>query len=431
MTALKFGQGFRALRHPNYRLYWCGQCVSLVGTWMQTVAQSWLVLQITGSSVDLGIVAALQSLPVFVLSPFGGLVADRFSKRNLLIATQSTQALLALVLGVLVNTHLVQVWQIYLLAGLLGVTNGLDMPTRQSFMIEMVGRDDLLNAVALQSMQFNAARIVGPALAGLAIAAIGIVGSFYANAFSFLAVILGLLAMRVDHFYEMPQFERTSVAQSLREGWRYVWQTPAVLMIVTLVSVIGLFNSNVNIIVPLFAKNILRVGPQGYGLLMAMMGIGAVAGSMLAAFGHRSRWTTILAGALGFFLFQIGFGLSRFFPLSLVLMVLSGFSLVSFFTAANTSIQQRIPDQLRGRVMGVYMSVNVGTAPFGNLAIGWLAAEIGAPTATVLSSITGLAVLLIMGGWMATHRAAIRLGRPHATPIDEPERAVEAVDAGD
>jgi len=176
-----FTRGFSALRHGNYRLYWFGQSISLIGTWMQQVAQSWLVLQLTGSAIDLGIVAALQTLPVLFVSAFGGVLADRVQKRNLMVTTQTSQMLLALVLGVLISTHLVQVWHVYVLATLLGLSNAFDMPARQSFMIEMVGRDDLMSAVALQSMQFNAARIVGPALAGLAIAAIGLTLSFYAN----------------------------------------------------------------------------------------------------------------------------------------------------------------------------------------------------------------------------------------------------------
>jgi MFS family permease len=397
-------RGFRALSHPNYRLYWFGQLVSLIGTWMQQVAQSWLILQLTGSAIDLGIVAALQTLPVLFISAFGGVLADRVPKRNLMVMTQTSQMLLALVLGALVSTHLVQVWHVYVLATLLGFSNAFDMPTRQSFMIEMVGREDLMSAVALQSMQFNAARIVGPALAGVAIAAIGLTASFYANAISFLPVIIGLIAMRTERFYSPPRLEHAPVIESLREGGRFVRQTPAVLLIVFLVATLGLFNSNINVLVPLFAKNILRVGPQGYGLLMAMMGAGSLAGGVVAALTQRSRWSFIFLGSLSFFIFQLGFAFSHFFAGSLVLMALSGFALILFFTSANTGIQQQVPDALRGRVMGLYMSVNVGSQPIGNLLTGWLAASFGPPAALAFGCCAALAILGAAGVWLLPRR---------------------------
>ena len=400
-------RGFRALRHPNYRLYWAGQSVSLVGTWMQQVSQSWLVLQITGSPVDLGIVAALQTLPVLFISAFGGLLADRVRKRDLMVGTQTVQMLLALILGVLVSTHLVQIWHVYLLAALLGLSNAFDMPTRQAFMIEMVGRDDLMSAVAMQSMQFNTARIVGPALAGLLIAAIGVTGSFFANAVSFVPVILGLLAMRTDRFHHPPATVHAPVGESLREGWRYVWSTPAILMITLLVGTLGLFNNNTNVLVPLFAKNVLSVGPQGYGLLMAMMGAGSLGGALVAAFSQRARWRVLFIGAFVFFLMQLGFAFSRIYPLSLVLMAFSGFSIILFYTSANTGVQTRVPDLLRGRVMGVYMAVNVGTSPLGNLAVGWLADRYGAPRALEIGCLLALGVLAAASAWLLPRR-----GRP-------------------
>jgi len=399
-----FTRGFSALRHGNYRLYWFGQSISLIGTWMQQVAQSWLVLQLTGSAIDLGIVAALQTLPVLFVSAFGGVLADRVQKRNLMVTTQTSQMLLALVLGVLISTHLVQVWHVYVLATLLGLSNAFDMPARQSFMIEMVGRDDLMSAVALQSMQFNAARIVGPALAGLAIAAIGLTLSFYANAISFLPVIGGLIAMRADRFYSPPHTEHAPVLESLREGGRFVWKTPAVLLIVFLVATLGLFNSNINVLAPLFAKNILRVGPQGFGLLMAMMGAGSLAGGIVAAVAQRSRWGFIFAGSLAFFVCQLGFAFSRYYPLSLVLMAASGFAVILFYTSANTGIQQQVPDVLRGRVMGLYMSVNVGSQPIGNILTGWLAASFGAPAALAAGCCVALTVLVGACVWILPRR---------------------------
>ena len=418
MTA--FARGFRALRHPNFRLYWFGQLISLIGTWMQQVAQAWLVLQLTGSALDLGFVSALQTFPVLFVSAFGGVLADRLKKRNLMVATQTSQMLLALILGVLVSTHLVQLWHVYVLATLLGLSNAFDMPTRQSFMIEMVGREDLMNAVALQSMQFNAARIVGPALAGVLIAAIGVTGSFYANAASFIPVIFGLLAMRTDRFFAAPRAKAAPVLESLREGARYVWDTPAVLLITFLVATLGLFNSNINVLVPLFAQNILKVGPQGYGLLMAMMGLGALGGALVAAFAQKSRWRFIFLGSLAFFICQLGFAASHIYPISLALMVASGFALILFFTSANTGVQQQVPDRLRGRVMGVYMSVNVGTQPIGNLMTGWLAADFGAPAALAIGCTAALAVLAGATLWLLPRRDRPNLnlseGAPHVVP---------------
>jgi MFS family permease len=293
------------------------------------------------------------------------------------------------------------------------------MPTRQSFMIEMVGRDDLMSAVAMQSMQFNTARIVGPALAGLLIAAIGVTGSFFANAVSFVPVLISLLAMRSDRFYQPPATVHAPVLESLREGWRYVWHTPAILLITILVGTLGLFNNNINVLVPLFAKNVLNVGPQGYGLLMAMMGAGSLVGALIAAFSQRARWRTLFFGAFVFFLMQLGFAFSRVYPLSLVLMAFSGFSIILFYTSANTGVQTRVPDFLRGRVMGVYMAVNVGTSPLGNLAVGWLANQYGAPASLAFGCLLALGVLVVTTLWLWPRR-----GRPALSlnPVEEIEQ---------
>ena len=399
-----FGRGFRALRHRNYKLFWWGQSISLIGTWMQIVAQSWLVLQLTGSAVDLGILGALQMLPMLIVGPFGGVLADRWRKRDLLVATQTAQLLLAFVLAVLVSTHLVQMWQIYVLAALLGLSSAVDMPVRQAFVMEMVGREDLINAVALNSMQFNAARVVGPALAGLSIAAIGISGSFYANGVSFVPVIAGLLAMRSDHFFALPDVEHRSVFASLREGCAYVWRTPVVLAITLVVGLLGLFAFNINVLLPIFAQDILKVGPTGFGMLGAASGIGSLVGSFVAAFAQRPRWTVLLGGALGYCVFLLGFAVSRSYALSLILLAVGGFCLILFFTSANTAVQQQVPDTLRGRVMGVYMTVNMGISPFGNLMTGWMASAFGATMALILGVGGGLVTLTAASGWLASKR---------------------------
>ncbi len=397
-------RGFTALRHPNYRLFWFGQLISLIGTWMQTVAQAWLVLQMTGSAIDLGIVSALQLLPVLVIGMFGGVFADRISKRRLLLATQTFQMLLAAILGLLVSTGLVQIWHVYLLATLLGVANAFDMPTRQAFVVEMVGRDDLMNAVALNSMQFNAARIIGPALAGLSIAAIGVTGSFYANAISFIFVIGGLALMRTDRFFSVEPAPRTSVLNSLAEGCRYVLKTPTVLLITALVGILGIFAFNMNVLVPLFARNVLHSGAGGYGLLMAAMGAGSLLAALTAAFLQRTRWDLLLGGAVVFCLFEIGFAFSHMFWLSMLLLAVTGYGLITFFMSANTGVQQKVPDQLRGRVMGVYMTVNVGATPFGNVASGALASSFGAPFAMAVGAAAALVSVLLASAWLYLHR---------------------------
>jgi MFS family permease len=309
-------------------------------------------------------------------------------------------------------------WHVYTLATLLGVTNAFDMPTRQAFVMEMVGRDDLMNAVALNSMQFNAARIVGPALAGISIAVIGVTGSFYANAASFVFVIGGLLMMRTDRFFAVDSAPKSSVFASLREGCRYVVRTPSVLMITVLVGILGLFAFNSNVLVPLFAKDVLHTGPQGFGLMMAFMGAGSLVAALVAAFVQRARWETILGGSLCFCLFEIGFAVSHLYVLSLVLLMLAGFAMIMFFTSANTGIQQNVPDYLRGRVMGVYMTVNMGTMPFGNLAAGAIAASFGAPFAMGAGAGAALLTTLGAGGWLVSRRK-----RPDMQLTPAPEAA--------
>jgi MFS family permease len=427
-------RGFAALRHPNYRLYFFGQLISLIGTWMQTVAQSWLMLQLTGSAVALGIVNALQMLPVLLVGMFGGVFADRVPKRRLLVITQTVQMLLALILAVLVTTGTVQVWHVYVLATGLGLANAFDMPTRQAFVVEMVGRDDLMNAVALNSMQFNAARIVGPALAGVSIAALGVAGSFYANALSFLAVIGGLLLMRTDRFFAVEAPRREPVFKSMAEGCRYVLRTPTVMLITFMVGALGLFAFNSNVLIPLFASDVLHVGAQGYGLLMAAMGAGSLGAALVAAFVQRSRWEMIVGGAIGFCLFELVFAFSHVYWLSIALLGLAGFALISFFTSANTGIQQNVPDRLRGRVMGAYMTVNMGVTPIGNLATGAMAAAFGAPAAMAIGAAAGLVSVLGGSAWLYANRGRsdLSLTLPSELEIELPsararrERAIVA-----
>ncbi len=422
-------RGFSAFHHPNYRLYYAGQSLSLIGTWMQIVAQAWLVLKLTNSAADLGIVAALQSLPILFIGTFGGVFADRLSKRRLLVMTQTAQMLLAFLLGVLVATHVVQIWHVYVLASLLGVATAFDAPVRQSFVMEMVGRPDLMNAVALNSMNYNGARIVGPAIAGILIGLVGVTSSFFLNGVSFLFVIGGLLLMRPDRFYRVEVAPRVSMRQSLAGGFAYVRSSPTALTITALVGVLGMFAFNTQVLVPLFAQNVLHEGATGLGVLFSAMGLGSVVAGLFAAFSQQARWSRILIGAVGMGVAELGFAFSHSYPLSIALMTLTGLSMHTFFTSANTGIQQRVPDQLRGRVMGIYMTVNMGSMPFGNLASGAIASAFGAPAAMAAGAIAALAGRSGIGAWMFVHRTSADFRLEVDTPSPANTR-IQLVEAG-
>ncbi len=415
-------RGFSAFRHPNYRLYFGGQSLSLVGTWIQTVAQAWLVLKLTNSAVDLGIVTALQSMPMLFIGWYGGAFADRLPKQRLLIMTQTAQMLLAFALGVLVSTGTVQIWHVYVLAASLGVANAFDAPTRQSFVIEMVGRDDLMNAVALNSMTFNLARIIGPAIAGILIGLVGVTSSFYINGLSFLFVIGGLLLMRPSQFFALEATPRASLRRSLAEGFAYMRHTPTALTITGLIGVMGMFAFTSNVLVPLFAQDVLHVGATGLGVLFSAMGVGSLIAGLIAAFAQEARWSRMLLGAVGMALAELGFALSRNYALSIVLVGLVGLFMFTFITSANTGIQQRVPDRLRGRVMGIYMAVNMGSTPFGNLAAGGIAGAFGAPMAMLVGAVGALAGLSGVGAWMFRHRATADLRLSVEEPRAAPER---------
>jgi MFS family permease len=287
-----------------------------------------------------------------------------------------------------------------------------------------------MNAVALNSTTYNSARIVGPALAGILIALVGVTSSFYLNGISFLFVIAGLLLMRTDRFYATAEAPRTSVARSLAGGFRYMRHSATALTITCLVGVLGLFTFNTQVLVPLFAQNVLHVGATGLGVLFAAMGVGSLTAGLIAAFAQKASWTRMVIGALGLGLFELAFAFSRSYPLSIVLMVLTGLSMHTFFTSANTGIQQRVPDHLRGRVMGIYMTVNMGTMPFGNLAAGGIAGAFGAPVAMAAGAIAALAGLAGIGAWMIAHRATADFRLEPAATADGAERPRQAPPRG-
>ena len=353
--------GGRAFRHRNYRLFFAGQLTSLVGTWMQTVAQSWLVLQLTGDPFMLGVVAAAQFLPVIFLGLFGGLIADALPKRKTLIGTQAAKMVLALALFGLVASSSVEVWQVVLLAALGGVTNVFDMPTRQAFSVEMVGREDIANAVALNSAMFNSARIIGPAVAGLTIGALGISTAFLIDAVSFLAVIAALFAMRDDELWSPPPMVRPGsvreVAAGVREGLGYVRSAPLVLLAISAVGLVATFGMNFPVIIPALARDVLHSDASGYGFLMAASGVGSLTAALAIAFSRRARPALVTTGGIVVGLAEILLALSGVFPLSLALMFLVGLGAISMAATANTTIQLAVPDHLRGRTMSIYVTV--------------------------------------------------------------------------
>ena len=376
--------GFRALRHRNFRLFIGGQLVSLVGTFMQTVAQSWLVWGLAHSEWLLGAVWFCAQIPVFVLAPIGGLVADRYSRHRVVIATQALAMLQAFALAALTLSGRVQVWHVFVLATFLGVVNAFDMPGRQSLLIQMTGREDLLSAISLNSAMFNSARIVGPAVAGLVVAAVGEGRCFLINGVSFLAVIAALAAMR------LPRFVRGAVAspwQHLVDGFRYVYRAADIRTLLLMVGASAICTMPAMVLMPVFADTVFHRGSRGLGFLMGAMGIGAVVGTLVLARRTKTAgltdvmfWGGLILGAA-----FIVFASSSSFYLALAVMTAAGFSVMRQNAAANTLIQTLIPDDYRGRIMALYAMTVVGLGPFGSLAAGALAHRFGARWTLALS----------------------------------------------
>jgi len=397
---------FIALRHRNFRLFWFGQLISLIGTWMQSIGQAWLVLELTHSAWLLGVVGALQFLPVMLFSLFGGVLADRLPKRKVLLFTQSFAMLQAAVLWILVVSGHVQIWEVLVLASLLGLTNSFDMPTRQAFVVEMVGREDLPNAIALNSSVFNMARVVGPGLGGLIIAFLGIAPLFLLNAISFVPVIIGLALIRMSELHALPKqlkagekTSKQSTLQSLREGLEYVFHTPSILLIIAVIGIVSLFGINFNVILPLFATDVLHSGALGFGFLSAAFGVGSLFSALWLAWGNRKPSIQyVLIAAVAFSILEILFAFSHLYALSLILIAMVGFAMIAFSANSNTTLQTVTPDRLRGRVMSVYMVVFAGSVPLGNLFTGGLAHFYGAPFALIVGGCLSLAAAV--AGWI-------------------------------
>lgn len=386
-----------ALRHRNYRLFIVGQIVSTIGTWMQTVALPWLALQLTHDGFLVGLVLASQFLPVLVLTPFAGEIADRVRKRTVLLITQSLFVLPPLALFALTQSGHAEYWMVVLAAVATGTINALDVPTRQSFQVDMVGKEDLLNAIALNSSVFNASAVVGPSIAGILIALVGVPICFLLNSISYLAAIVALLSMR-----DLPQVSRRHEEAPLRtrlaEGAAYARREPVVGLLLILVAAFSLFAMNRTTLMPLFADQVLHVGAHGFGFLLASMGLGSLCGALTLAFvprlgaePRRQLWmAAIWVAAL------LEFSISRNFAISLVTLFVAGYCQISFVAATNSRIQTSTPDHLRGRVMALYAEALIGVGPLGATQAGALASLFGAPWALAIgASIAGLATLLV------------------------------------
>jgi MFS family permease len=376
---MKLPATLRALQYRNFQLFFAGQLISLIGTWMQNVAQAWLVYRITGSSVLLGAVGFSTQIPIFLMSTAGGIVADRYSRHRVVIATQSASMVLAFALAALTLTGKVQIWHIFTLSALLGVVNAFDIPARQSFIVDMVGKPDLMNAIALNSSMFNASRVVGPAVAGILVASIGEGWCFFANAVSYIAVIIGLLLMNVRRHERIRP--PGSPLSHVVEGFRFVTQNPPVHALLMLLGVVSLTGMPYAVLMPIFADRVLHGGAATLGWLMGASGVGALAAALLLASRQSldglGRWVAIAATGFGVGLAVFSF--SRTFWLSSGILALMGFALMIQMGSSNTLIQSMVPDRLRGRVMAVYSMMLMGMAPIGSLLAGAAADHMGAP----------------------------------------------------
>ncbi|MEO5859273.1 MAG: MFS transporter [Pyrinomonadaceae bacterium] len=372
---------FRALRHRNFKLFFAGQFISLTGTWMQTVAQSWLVYQMTGSVILLGTVGFASQIPVLLLAPFGGTAADRFDRRRILLVTQSWAMLLAGTLAALTLTGNIQIWHLLVIAVGFGVGNAFDIPARQSFVSDMVGREDLINAIALNSSMFNGARIIGPAIAGILVAAVGEGWCFFGNSISYIAVLLSLLSMKIAPTVRR---ELKSPFAEIKEGFVYVATTPPIRALLLLLGLVSLAGTPYAVLMPVFASEYLGGDSGTLGFLMGSSGLGALMAALsLASRKHvfgLGKWVAAACGGLGVFL--IAFSLSRNVIVSAFILVPVGFAMMTEMAASNTLVQAMVPDELRGRVMSVYSMMFMGLAPLGSLLAGTIAGIVG-PAETV------------------------------------------------
>jgi len=380
----------RALRHRNFQLFFSGQLISLIGTWMQSVAQSWLVYRLTGSALLLGAVGFASQIPVFLFATLGGITADRFNRRHIVIGTQVASMLLAFILAALTLSHKVQVWHVFVLASFLGVVNAFDIPGRKSLLVDMVGKDDLMNAIALNSSMFNGARVIGPAIAGILVAKIGEGWCFFGNAVSYIAVIVGLLLMRV---HSPARASMASPLAHMMEGFRFVNRTAPIRALLLLLGLVSLVGMPYVVLMPIFADKILHGGARGLGILMGATGVGALLGALTLAFRQGvkglGRWVALCCAGFGASL--VVFALSHSFWVSVILLLPVGYTMMLQMACSNTLIQVMVPDALRGRVMAVYSMMFMGMAPIGALFGGALAERLGAQVTVAIGGMASVA----------------------------------------
>jgi MFS family permease len=403
----RLAETFRALRHRNYQLFFSGQLISLIGTWMDQVAESWLVYRLTGSALLLGTVAFASQIPVFLLAPIGGALADRMDRRRILITTQSSMMLVTFVLAWLTLSHRVHIWHVVALAAITGVINAFDLPARQSFVVDMVSRADLVNAIALNSSMFNGARVIGPAVAGVVVAGIGEGWCFFANGVSFIAVIIGLWMMKM----ERPRMSiEGSPLENIIEGFNFVTRTRPMRALMLLLALVSFAALPYAVLMPLFADKILHGGPKALGLLMGSSGIGALCGALLLATRKSLRglstWVAVACTGLGVTLALFSF--SRTLWLSALLLAPVGFCTMVQMASSNTLIQSMVPDRLRGRVMSFYAMTFMGMAPLGSLLAGSLAHNLGAPWTVFIGGMAAICGAAIFWTKLPVLRPATR-----------------------
>jgi MFS family permease len=407
MTEAARRYGLGALAHRNFRLFFIGQGISLIGTWMQNVGEGWLILTLTNSPFYVGLTSALSSLGVLLFSLYAGVIADRTDKRRFIVFMQVAFMLEAFAIAILVWTGVIQVWHVLMLATLLGIASAFDIPMRQSFVYDMVGKDDLMNAIALNSSLFNGARVIGPAIAGLLISAVGIAWCYFLNGLSFIAVIAGLLLMTLP---PRQRIENTvSVWAGFREVLLYLRNDARLRVLMILTAILSIFGFPYLTMMPVFARDVLHRGAQGYGALTASVGIGAVLGALAVALYSariRARGRLMLMGGTAFGILLILFAGSRSLALSMVLLGLAGCAMIVNNSITNTLLQMAAPDHLRGRIMGFYSFVFVGMAPFGAFLFGIVAEHTGVPKTIAAGGAIVAVAVTIAGLTVPTIRAA-------------------------
>jgi MFS family permease len=393
---------FRSMSVRNYRLYFAGQLVSTTGTWMQSIAQAWLVLQLTGSGVALGVTVALQFTPVLLAGAWGGLVADRVDKRRLLIGTQAAAGLLALTLGAVTALGVVQLWMIYVLALGLGAVNALDNPARRAFVAEMVGDEHISNAVSLSSAMFMAARVIGPAIAGLVIATAGVSWCFFANGLSYVVAIVAFALLRRDEFFAVEPVPRRK--GQLREGLRYAWSNPALRLPLALTAVIGTLAFNFQIVLPLLAKQTFDGDAGTFGVLYALMSIGSVIGALVTAHEARATRRYLLGAALAYGVLLIGAAAAPTLAVEMIVLVPVGAAGIAFTAMANGVLQTECAPEMRGRVAALFTVAFLGSTPIGGPIIGWVSEQLGPRAGLAVGGVATLAAAVVAIAGVRRHR---------------------------